>query len=95
MTKLTLETCYGRYEVEVAEDDHNIGDLWDAVIKPCLLAAGYGEATVNDLVPVAPRYDRLDVDEDMGFDDCSCDDNDESLCACEACKCSRAGYHLG
>ena len=49
VTRLTLETCYGKVSVEVKEDDLNIEDLWRTVIEPLLLGAGYAESTIKSL----------------------------------------------
>lgn len=47
MTRITLETRYGRYVVEVPDDDLDISRVLDALIKPVLLAAGFVESTVD------------------------------------------------
>lgn len=48
MTKLTLETEYGTYSVEVNEDDMNITDVFDRLLIPVLLSAGYDEHSIKE-----------------------------------------------
>ena len=49
MTKITLETQYGSATIAVNQDDMNISDLWEQVIEPLLLAAGYHPETVKSI----------------------------------------------
>lgn len=52
MTKLTLENQYGKYIIEIKEDDLNIDDIMDNLIIPGLLACGYSRNTINDYLGV-------------------------------------------
>jgi hypothetical protein len=52
MTRITLETSYGRFTVEVPDDGLDMGRMLRDLVKPVLLAAGYAEATVKEYVDV-------------------------------------------
>lgn len=50
--KITLEPTtqpYSTISVKVLDDDLDIYDMWDKLIKPALLAFGYPEKTINKL----------------------------------------------
>jgi hypothetical protein len=49
MTKITMETCYGVVTVEVPEDNLNISQVRDDLLKPLLLATGYHPDNVDEL----------------------------------------------
>lgn len=48
-TKITYESVDGDVTVEVPDDGMNIWELRDNLLRPLLLAAGYGVQTVNEL----------------------------------------------
>ena len=68
--KLTLEQqSYARsVTIEVGSDDLAIGEVWEDLIKPALLALGYHPKTVDELVGEdadAPHYQQDDEGERM------------------------------
>lgn len=50
MTKATLETHDQTVSIAIQKDDLNIDDLWDLLLEPLLLGAGYHSETVQKLV---------------------------------------------
>ena len=48
-TNMSLTTENGTVTISVNKDDMTLFDLFDQVIKPLLLAAGYSEASINEL----------------------------------------------
>lgn len=48
MTRITLETCYGTYTIEVPDDDLTTSDIVGSLVEPVLKAAGYAEQAVHD-----------------------------------------------
>lgn len=49
-TKLTLENNYSKCIIEANRTDMPLGDLMEDVIIPLLLAAGYGQSTIDDYI---------------------------------------------
>lgn len=50
--KIIIENKYGTHSVELENknDDLNIFDMWDDILKPLLLAIGYQEGSINELM---------------------------------------------
>jgi hypothetical protein len=48
-TRLTLENRYGTHSSLVYDQDMNIYDIWESLIRPVLLSAGYHPNTVDSL----------------------------------------------
>jgi hypothetical protein len=47
--KITLESEYGKYEIEVPGNDLDVNDVVESLLKPVMLAAGYHPDNVNDV----------------------------------------------
>lgn len=47
-TKLTLENEYGIYAVEVNKSNMEISDVFETLIAPILLAAGYSTDNIKE-----------------------------------------------
>ena len=47
MTKITLEDQYGKYTVEVKQDDMPLDDLIEHLVRPLLIVTGYNEETIK------------------------------------------------
>lgn len=47
-TSITLKNCYGEYSISVPETDLTIVELFEGLINPILLAAGYAQSTIDD-----------------------------------------------
>ena len=52
MKKITLEDEYGVYAIETTQCPVTIDQIFDTLIIPALLAAGFGEGTINDYLDV-------------------------------------------
>ena len=48
MTKITLENKYGVFSVEYKSELNNINDLFENLVEPVLLSAGYSKELIND-----------------------------------------------
>ena len=48
-TELTLKNENGEYIIKVNEVSMTLSDLYEHVMKPLLLAAGYSEKTIDDV----------------------------------------------
>ena len=75
MRKITLEDEYGTYSVETTQDPVTIDQIFEGLIIPVLLAAGFGEGTINDYLDVetpSPWESRRAKPGDEGYpeDDC-------------------------
>lgn len=63
-------TYYPRVEIEVKDDDLELGDLIDYLIVPALRAMGYAEATIERHISVDGFAGPLDVAEpDQDFEE--------------------------
>ncbi|MFA7287419.1 MAG: hypothetical protein WC055_00920 [Melioribacteraceae bacterium] len=51
-TKATLQTQYGIVSIEIPKGNLNIQELWEEIISPLLLGAGYGESIINGLFDI-------------------------------------------
>lgn len=49
-TVITIENQYGRYQVAVKRGDLSITDIMNDCVIPVLIAAGYSEQTLKDLL---------------------------------------------
>ena len=50
MTKLTLENIYGKYTIEVPDDNMAMQKVVDDLIIPVLLAAGFHPKTIEEYI---------------------------------------------
>lgn len=48
-SKITLENQYGTYSIEAKQPTKTIQEVRENLLIPVLLAAGFGEKTVNEL----------------------------------------------
>lgn len=48
MTKLTLKNRYGRYQIELDREDLTFDELFEELVRPLMLAAGYTEHTIDE-----------------------------------------------
>ena len=46
-TKITIENNYGIYSIESKETDLTFNDLWECVVMPVILAAGYSKELID------------------------------------------------
>ena len=58
MKKITLEDEYGVYAIETTQCPVTIGQIFDTLIIPALLAAGFSDGTINDFLDVESRWTR-------------------------------------
>ena len=49
-TEITLHNKYGEYVVRVPRGDLLIGEMFDDVVKPVLLAAGYQRESIENWI---------------------------------------------
>jgi len=49
-TIMTLESEYGKISIEVPHRNMDIDTMWDELIRPLLLAAGYHPDTIDRLL---------------------------------------------
>ena len=49
-TQIILKNGYGEFAVKINKTDMNIGEMFDDLIKPVLLAAGYAEETIDKML---------------------------------------------
>ena len=49
-TILTIENNYGKCSIEANKTDMSLGDLMEDLIVPLLLAAGYGQGTIDSYI---------------------------------------------
>jgi hypothetical protein len=50
MTKITFETQYGKYIVEVNKDDMHIESIMTELIIPVLIASGFHPDTISEYI---------------------------------------------
>ena len=48
LTEMTLRNKYGEYTVRIPRGDLLIGEMFDDVVKPVLLAAGYQRESIEN-----------------------------------------------
>ena len=48
MTKISLETQYGKATIEVPGDDLPIESIFSSLVEPVLIASGYGEKMIDE-----------------------------------------------
>lgn len=54
-TKITLENCYGKYSVEVEEDDLRLDEVINQLIEPVLLGATYSRKNIDEMFANVPE----------------------------------------
>ena len=70
MRKITLEDEHGTYSIETVDEPVTIDQIFETLIIPALLAAGFGEGTINDYLDVetpAPWESRRAKPGDVGY----------------------------
>ena len=48
MSKITLENQYGEYSVSTKKEDLHIAEMFDDLVIPVLLAAGYHQGSIDE-----------------------------------------------
>ena len=56
MTKLTLENQYGKYSVEVPDDDLPLSTIMQSLFVPVLLSASYNYNNIAEWFPEIFEY---------------------------------------
>lgn len=49
-TKITLKDAYGEYNIEVPRTDLSIDEVFDDLVRPVLLAAGYSKEIIDEII---------------------------------------------
>ena len=52
MRKITLEDAHGTYSIETVDEPVTIDEIFETLIIPALLAAGFNIETINDFLDV-------------------------------------------
>lgn len=64
VTTMTLYTKYEEYSITVYRGDLPLGDIITSVVRPLLLAAGYGEQIIDEYL--GPEFDGDDESDGEG-----------------------------